>query len=1123
MYQNGIKGIPGVVTSDNDPTIAEWQKLQYGMFIHWGLYSELGGVWDEEPVTEGYSEQIKMWADISDEDYLDIANHFSAHSFDPDQICSLAKNAGMTYIVITTKHHDGFAMFDTDTTDYNIVDSTPYGKDPVKELSDACDEHGLKFGIYFSLIDWNEGHDYDHNNINPIPKSMEPMIKEQLKELMTNYGPIAEVWFDMSTPTLEQSKQFKGIIREYQPGAAINSRIWNNEDDFRELGDNEIPDVRLDGPWQTPASIYQETWGYRSWQERDNMSEKVHDLVKGLVSVQARGGNYLLNIGPRGDGSIVGFESDVLHAIGDWLDQHPDAVLGASATEFGGQSWGEVTVNDDNLFLHVVDWPEDGELTLPGLANKVTHVSEDGTSNKLDWHRDENDLVVHLPDSPTDDVLPVMKVEFKGELSVIPKSTVFVDSNKALSIGSDEINNGYNYADEGNYSNTEQTNVRKTVYVAAKNNTAVYIDLKADANENKRYNIKVGNHSQEVTGKELNDITSGVIDLPANEVLPLTITLADPLYANEDMDIEIKSVYLVPLSNTSSIKDIVKHYEEDGIDTEAAYILKTHLDAVGSFEKTEPENEMINPFKGLGKLLDYHKEQDMISDKSYTALKSGMNAILVNKASHVRPKQKQIDWQKYEQTAFIHYGINTYNEVEWGGFDLDPNNFQPTNLDTDQWAKALKESGFKLAMLTAKHHDGFLLYPSRYTDFSVASSSWQDGEGDVLREFVDSMRKYGLKIGIYLSPADHQAYSDEIYANGSDRSEREIPTLVDDDDRKDDSNFPTFKLDGTDYGKLFMNQLYEVLTEYGDIDEVWFDGAQGRIPGDAEEDYDWDSYYELINKLQPQAVIANTGDDVRWVGNESGFARDNEWSVVAASRDDDGSQNSYPSSDASDLGSRRALYDAVDSGIDYLTWWPAEVDVSIREGWFYHDDEEPKSVDELRDIYYDSVARNSVLLLNIPPNKEGKFADKDVERLKEWHQSIKEDLATNHAKDASITDDNGADNTDPENVQDNDYDMYWQAKSTKPSSITLSFNEAIDVDRVVLQENIKKGQQVESFAVDVMNGDDEWEEIYSNETIGYKRIITLSDRATAKKFRVRFLKSRSPVHVSNIGLFQTAS
>lgn len=493
---------------------------------------------------------------------------------------------------------------------------------------------------------------------------------------------------------------------------------------------------------------------------------------------------------------------------------------------------------------------------------------------------------------------------------------------------------------------------------------------------------------------------------------------------------------------------------------------------------------------------------------------------LAKKASLVRPKPKQVTWQQYEQTAFIHYGINTYYGVEWGGFNLDPNKFQPTDLDTDQWARTLKESGFKMAVITVKHHDGFALYPSRYTDFDVASSSWRDGKGDVLREFVDSMRKYGLKVGVYLSPADHNAYSEGIYANGSSQSTRTIPTLVEDDDRKGDNSLSTFELPATDYGEMFLNQLYEVLTEYGPIDEVWFDGAQGNIPGDAVEKYDWDSYYKLINSLQPQAVVAVTGNDVRWVGNESGFARENEWSVLGATTGANGRQSYYPSFKSPDLGSRSALSDAAANGMDYLTWWPAEVDVSIRPGWFYHDNQQPKSLNKLRDIYYNSVARNSVLLLNVPPNKEGKFAQQDVDRLKEWHQSIKRDFAINHASDAKITARNGAKGSNPDLVSDEDYDTSWQA-GTESNSITFYFGKEAKVNRVVLQEDINQGQQVESFAIDVLQSNGDWEEVYTNKVIGYKRIATLSEEITGKKFRVRILKSRGPVHLAEIGFYQT--
>ncbi|RIX52501.1 hypothetical protein D3P08_12995 [Paenibacillus nanensis] len=498
-------------------------------------------------------------------------------------------------------------------------------------------------------------------------------------------------------------------------------------------------------------------------------------------------------------------------------------------------------------------------------------------------------------------------------------------------------------------------------------------------------------------------------------------------------------------------------------------------------------------------------------------------AALAAKASMVRPEPRQVAWQQYEQTAFLHYGINTYYDVEWGNFNEDPNRFQPTELDTDQWARTLKESGFKLAILTVKHHDGFLLYPSRYTDFDVASSSWRNGSGDVLREFVDSMRKYGIKVGVYLSPADHREYTKGTFGNGSPRVMRTIPTLVEGDDRAGDTSLPAFQLPATDYGAIMLNELYEVLTQYGPIDEVWFDGSQGNIPGNRAEAYDWDSYYSLIRELAPNAVIAVQGQDVRWVGNESGRARENEWSVLGAKMNANGIQSYYPSYQSSDLGSRAALASAAANGMNYLTWWPAEVDVSIRPGWFYHANQSPKSVAQLRDIYYQSIARNSVLLLNIPPDTRGKLPDADVARLKEWHQQMKREFAVNHAENAVVAGENGAPGADPSQVKDGSYDTSWSSASNQPSSLTFKLESAVTVDKVMLQEDIRHGQQVESFAVDVRRANGDWEQIAASGVIGYKRVVLLPQPVTGEEFRVRMISSRGPVYLAEVGLYQTGA
>src|SRR5699024_7386552 len=324
MTKYAETGIKGIINWSDQENIANWQNLQYGMFIHWGLYSELGGEWQGEPVKKGYSEQIQMWADISEEDYKEVAKKFSAENYDPKAICQLAKDAGMKYIVITSKHHDGFSLVGTDTTNYNLVQMTHFAKEAIKMLAEECENYGLKFGLYYSLVDWHQGHEFNHQNNNTINDHIEGVIENQLRELLTDYGPIAEVWFDMSSPTLAQSEKFAGIVRELQPDACINGRIWNNKGDFRTLADNQVPEISLEGAWQTPASIYRETWGYRNWQERNDFDGKVKDLTHTLVSVIARGGNYLLNIGPKGDGSILPFEAEVLEEIGKWVKRHPE-------------------------------------------------------------------------------------------------------------------------------------------------------------------------------------------------------------------------------------------------------------------------------------------------------------------------------------------------------------------------------------------------------------------------------------------------------------------------------------------------------------------------------------------------------------------------------------------------------------------------------------------------------------------------------------------------------------------------------------------------------------------------------------------------------------------------------
>ena len=406
--------------------------------------------------------------------------------------------------------------------------------------------------------------------------------------------------------------------------------------------------------------------------------------------------------------------------------------------------------------------------------------------------------------------------------------------------------------------------------------------------------------------------------------------------------------------------------------------------------------------------------------------------------------------------------MNTFTGREWGDGTENPEWFNPTELDCEQWVLALKDGGFKYAILTAKHHDGFCLWPTATTEHSVKNSPWRDGKGDLVREFSEACKKHGLKFGVYLSPWDRNA---ECYG------------------------------DSPAYNKLFIDQLTELLTNYGEVYEVWFDGACAEGPNGKRQVYDWQAYLETIHKLQPNAVSAILGDDVRWVGNEGGLGRDTEWSATVYTPDShpNAAQNGELGINAmsKDLGSRELVAKA-----RMMYWYPSEVDVSIRPGWFYHPEEDGRvrSVANLVDIYYQSVGCNSVLLLNIPPDKRGLLHEVDVNNLKKFGEYIKKSFADNAVV-------NG--------------DKLWRAAEGK-SNIYKVKRGAV-VNTLLLQEDIAKGQRVESFLVEgYINGS--WQHITEGTTIGYKRLLRFSD-CTPEKIRVTILGTRNAANIANVGLY----
>lgn len=458
------------------------------------------------------------------------------------------------------------------------------------------------------------------------------------------------------------------------------------------------------------------------------------------------------------------------------------------------------------------------------------------------------------------------------------------------------------------------------------------------------------------------------------------------------------------------------------------------------------------------------------------------------KAAHVVPTRNQYEALKNEFIAFIHFGPNTFTKMEWGNGMEDPKIFNLKQLDTDQWCAAMKAAGMKMVILTAKHHDGFVLWQSRYTTHGVMSTPFQEGKGDIMKDLSASCKKYGLKLGIYLSPADLFQIESKtgLYGNLSPVTKRTIPRVVEGRPFSDTTRFE-FEVD--DYNEYFLNQLFELLTEYGPIDEVWFDGAHPKTKGG--QQYNYLAWKKLIHTLAPNAVVFGK-QDIRWCGNEAGRTRETEWNVIPYG-EDPAQMNNFPDLTADSLGHPEQLKTA-----KYLHYQQAETNTSIREGWFYRDDTEQKvrSADDVFDIYERSVGGNSTFLLNIPPNREGKFSPEDVAVLEEVGRRItatySDNLIQNSTAIAGLTD-------------KNDETYYFLNDST--DVIAFKTPQPVTINRFVIQEAVKThGERVAGHILEARINN-EWKEIARATNIGYKRILRFPE-ITADEFRLRVTASR---------------
>ncbi|MES2798128.1 MAG: alpha-L-fucosidase [Bacteroidota bacterium] len=436
------------------------------------------------------------------------------------------------------------------------------------------------------------------------------------------------------------------------------------------------------------------------------------------------------------------------------------------------------------------------------------------------------------------------------------------------------------------------------------------------------------------------------------------------------------------------------------------------------------------------------------------------------------PSQRQLNWEKLSYYAFTHFGPNTFTDLEWGHGTETEDIFNPTALDCEQWVKTFKQAGIEGVIITAKHHDGFCLWPSKYSKHTVRESKWKNGKGDVLRELSNACKKYGLKFGLYLSPWDR--------------------------------NHPDY---GTEkYNQVFVNMLNEVLTNYGPIFEVWFDGANGEGPNGKKQVYDFELFNSTVRKLQPNSVIfSDVGPDIRWVGNERGFAGETNWSTI-------NNQGWY----AGKAGIEKQLNEGHENGFAYQ---PTEIDVSIRPGWFFHEkeNEKVKSADELMSIYLKSVGRNGNLLLNIPPDMRGRIHKNDSLALLNFKEKREELLGKKLKINPEKIGINGKKSSLSKALVDGNNSTFLSMNQEKELTIEMDFGKNTSTKGIQLREYLPKGQHIKSFEIEGFNGEN-WTVITKGTTIGNRRILTWNP-LSINKLRIKILDAFDTINLSGIEVY----
>ncbi|MEO5581379.1 MAG: alpha-L-fucosidase [Saprospiraceae bacterium] len=525
------KFIPVSYFQQESSEVKLWKDNKLSMMVHFGLYSMLGGVYHGQQISKGYSEQIMAHAPIPADEYKSMASTFNPTGWNADSLANLAFEGGFRSIVITAKHHDGFNMYDTKESDFSITKSSPFKRDVLQELSEACSRSRLGFGVYYSLIDWNakEGATpVSSHNADSISPALHQLNLRQIRELCSNYGSLTEIWFDMGTMTLNQSVEIRALVKSLQPTCMIGSRLGNGQGDFEVMGDNQLSSLKMECPWQAVASIYDNTWGYRSWQVVEDPTKKASTLLANLNKTLLKGGNYMLNVGPTGEGKVTEFEQKVIKKIGEWVNANGEAIYDIRPFPFGDKSWGAITFHPPTIYANVTSTPDAGKIILYGLNNNLTAAYPLGSPDKtlmaaLNGPTVEFDLGMSaLTFNPSS----IFAIKYEGELNITPPKKITANATGKYELSYYNANvawaqDGVNY-----YSSVPSvTNMNWDVVVPPKEVDYTITVYYTQQEKNKIINLKINDHVEQLDLSKYN--TFRQVN-PNPSVIPSSISTQGP-------------------------------------------------------------------------------------------------------------------------------------------------------------------------------------------------------------------------------------------------------------------------------------------------------------------------------------------------------------------------------------------------------------------------------------------------------------------------------------------------------------------------------------------------------------------------------------------------------------------